>query len=91
MKKLFLPIIIIIVTLVFFFAIPISQRNAIKEKVEEAGGHTTSIDYKVFDLGPFYYRGKNDSVYKFTYVLDGKKKTGWVRFSLVDKWIMDEK
>ncbi|OME54123.1 hypothetical protein BSK59_16210 [Paenibacillus odorifer] len=68
-------------------------KSQIKQKVERVGGKIIDIDYNNdFEDDPFGWleHGKNIHIYSFRYLnSDGEITTGWVKFSLINRWIMD--
>ena len=63
-----------------FFVQSVSHETSIKKKVESICGAVISIERTVFNNGPFFYKGKGRSIYKFTYNIGNEIKEGWVRF-----------
>lgn len=59
------------------------QKNAIKNQVELFGGTVVSIEKKLFDNGPFTFKGKNRVIYRFEYKIDDRINVGWVKFGSI--------
>lgn len=91
-KQYSLAIAIVLAIVVFINIFIDHQKETITEKVEAINGEVVEIDMRFFDKGPFWYKGFGDQTYKFTYLVEGKKKIGWVNFgTLVSSWKMDKK
>lgn len=70
-----------------------SNESNINEKIIEMGGKVESIDSVLFDLGPFYFKGNGQSVYKIIYRdKNGNKQEAWMRTEFInDEWVWDYK
>lgn len=86
---------LIILIIVLAFCMNTGYKKQIKNKVESVGGELISVKAKsAFEEDPFawYEHGKNVYFYKFRYFSsDGEIVTGWVKFALINRWIMDER
>lgn len=56
------------------------QKNAIKGQVDLLGGTVITIEKKLFDNGPFPFKGKGRTIYRFEYKVDDRVNVGWVKF-----------
>lgn len=54
------------------------DKNEIQQWGTDNGHIIVEIEQKIFSLGPFWFKGKTDRVYKVT----TKKSTYWFRFRL---------
>lgn len=68
------------------------NKSNINKMISSKGGTITSIDARLMHIGPFYVRGKGQSIYKVDYKdKDGNKQEAWVRTGIIDDWIWDYK
>lgn len=82
-------IVVVVVALLFFVAVQIDNgyRKEIKEYVAARGGEVVYIEERLIDLGPFWYKGKHQHVYK-AILKDGR--TLWMRTDVFGyEWIWD--
>lgn len=85
-----IAIVAIIIALVLSFIITGSQEDTIRKEITSIGGTVENIDEKVFNYGPFYYKGKNCSIYQVKYIdKQGNKKEAWVRTGWTYDWVWD--
>lgn len=73
-------ILIIAAALAIYFIQGKSYEKSINSQVESLGGQVISIERTIVDNGPFFIRGKGNSIYRFEYTIDDERKEGWVRF-----------
>jgi hypothetical protein len=63
------------------------NKEAITNKVVEMHGTVVEIKEKTFfESSPFYLYSEDARIYKFTYIVDGIEKIGWVCFDGFTKW-----
>lgn len=65
---------------VMFFVQRSSHETSIKSQVESLGGTVISCERTMFNNGPFFFRGKGGSIYRFEYNIGNETREGWVRF-----------
>ena len=77
---------VIVIILFAIFAVAIffiqsgSHETSIKSQVESLGGAVLSIERTMFNNGPFFFKGKGGSIYRFEYNIGNETREGWVRF-----------
>lgn len=83
---------VVLLLLGMMYLLDNQYESAIEDKVGEVDGVVLSIESKVFDLGPFKYKTKEQYIYQFHYQQFGEVKEGWVRFGVFnDDWYLDGK
>lgn len=90
-KELGVNIIIILILISIIIILSKCQYDRadslINDKVKAIHGTVISINIRSFS-SPFLLT-KGEQAYEFIYSINGKKKVGWYKQGLVDRWILD--
>jgi len=60
------------------------HNRLIEKKMDSLGGVLVSgnAQFGFYNVGPYKWVARHQTVYKFEYTLDGETKNGWVKFNL---------
>lgn len=90
MKKIITIIIAVAICGFILYFTHANRMSRINEKIHSMNAEVVDIDTKILTNGPFFYKDKNQDIFKVTYKKDNETYVAWVKmgtWSILDKWI----